>query len=164
MKRLTLTLLPALFVALVLGSQLGAQQPEARIGLVDADHLLWLHPAGQAAVQLEELAIAEVGDLERQLRELQAKAGTIGLTPEEEELFGVLATSYQTVGARWQADIQTAAQPARDAVDAAIAAVAQENGVTMVFDIGAAWATGLVVYVQEGLDITEAVAARMAVD
>lgn len=164
MKRLTLTLLPALFVALVLGARLDAQQPQTRVGLVDADHLLWLHPAGQAAAQLEELAIAEIGDLERQLRALQSKAAASGLTPEEDELFGVLATSYQSLGARWQAEIEAAAGPAKEAVDTAIRAVAEENGITMVLDIGAAQATGLVVYVQEGLDITEAVVARMGLD
>lgn len=164
MKRLTLTLIPALLVALVLGSQLGAQQPATRIGLVDADHLLWLHPAGRAAAELEELAIAEIGDLERQLLDLQSRGNAGGLTPDEEELFGVLATSYQTVGARWQADIQAAAEPAKEAADAAIRAVAEENGITMVIDVGAAHATGLVVYVQEGLDITDAVAARMGLD
>lgn len=161
MKRLTLTLLPALIVALVLGSQLGAQQPEARIALVHSDELIRLHPAGQAGAQLEELAFTEISDLQRQIQTLVNKANTVGFTSEDEELYGVLIASYETVRTRWEADILAAVQPAMEAVNAAIAAVAQENGITMVFDIRSAEETGLVVYAQDGLDITEAVAARL---
>ena len=63
--------------------------------------------------------------------------------------------------ARYQADIAAAAQPAIEAVNAAIRAVAEEAGIAVVMDIGAAAENGLVVYAAEGLDLTELVAARL---
>ena len=161
MKRLTLLLVAAIAVALPLGAQLGAQDAPVRLAFVDSQALIATHPAGQAANDLRVLATEEIGGLRDRLDALQAKARGGGLSNEEAELFnGLLATS-DSVQARYAADIATAAQPAIEAVNAAIRAVAEEAGIAVVMDIDAAAESGLVVYAAPGLDLTEAVAARL---
>lgn len=161
MKRLTLLLVAAIAVALPLGAQLGAQDAPVRLAFVDSQALIATHPAGQAANDLRVLATEEIGGLRDRLDALQAKARGEGLSNEEAELFNVLLATYDSVQARYAADIATAAQPAIEAVNAAIRAVAEEAGIAVVMDIDAAAESGLVVYAAPGLDLTEAVAARL---
>lgn len=159
MKRLTLALLTVLAVALALGVNLGAQDAPVRLAFVDSQALIAAHPAGQQANDLRDLAATEIGDLRAQLDELQARAQAEGgLSNEDGELFNLLVTTLESVQTRYQADIAAAAQPAIDAVNAAIEAVADENGIAVVMDIAAAAESGLVVYAADGLDLTEAVA------
>ena len=158
MKRLTLLLVAAVAVALMLGANLGAQDAPSRIAFVDSQALIASHPAGTAANELRELAAEEIGGLRAQLDGLQAKARGEGLSNEEAEMFNVLVATYDSVQARYAADISAAAQPAIDAVNAAIREVAEQNGVAVVMDIGAAAESGMVVYAADGLDLTEAVA------
>lgn len=161
MKRLTLLLVAALAVALPLGAQLGAEEAPVGLAFVDSQALIATHPAGQAASELRVLATEEIGGLRDRLDALQAKARGEGLSNEEAELFNVLLATYESVNSRWAAEIAAAAQPAIEAVNAAIRAVAEEAGIAVVMDIDAAAESGLVVYAAPGLDLTEAVAARL---
>lgn len=161
MKRLTLVLIAALAVAIPLGANLGAQDAPVRLAFVDSQALIAAHPAGQAANELRELAAEEVGGLRNRLDGLQAKARSEGLDNDETELFNVLLATLDSVQTRYAAEIGEAAQPAIDAVNAAIRAVAEENGIAVVMDIDAAAESGLVVFAADGLDLTEDVAARL---
>lgn len=161
MKRLTLLLVAAIAVALPLGAQLGAQDAPVRLAFVDSQALIATHPAGQAANDLRVLATEEIGGLRDRLDALQAKARGEGLSNEEAELFNVLLATYESVNSRWAAEIAAAAQPAIEAVNAAIRVVADEAKIAVVMDIDAAAESGLVVYAAPGLDLTEAVAARL---
>lgn len=161
MKRLTLLLVAAIAVALPLGAQLGAEEAPVGLAFVDSQALIATHPAGQAASELRVLATEEIGGLRDRLDALQAKARGEGLSNEEAELFNVLLATYESVNSRWAAEIAAAAQPAIEAVNAAIRAVAEEAGIAVVMDIDAAAESGLVVYAAPGLDLTEAVAARL---
>lgn len=161
MKRLTLVLVAAVAIALSLGANLGAQDAPVRIAFVDSQALIASHPAGQAANELRALASEEIGGLRDRLDGLQAKARGAGLSNEEAELFNVLIATYDSVQARYAADIAAAAQPAIAAVNAAIREVALENNVAVILDIEAAAESGMVVYAADGLDLTEAVAARV---
>lgn len=161
MKRLTLALVAAVAVALTLGANLGAQDAPTRIAFVDSQALIASHPAGEAANELRALATAEVGDLRDQLDGLQTKARAEGLSNEEAELFNVLVATYDSVQARYAADIAEAAQPAIDAVNAAIREVAEQTGIAVVLDLQVAAESGMVVYAADGLDLTEAVAALL---
>ena len=76
MKRLTLALLIAVAVALSLGANLGAQDQPARLAFVDSQALISLHPAGQQANQLRELASTEIAEIRTQLDDLSAKRAT----------------------------------------------------------------------------------------
>ena len=105
MKRLTLLLVAAIAVALPLGAQLGAQDAPVRLAFVDSQALIATHPAGQAANDLRVLATEEIGGLRDRLDALQAKARGEGLSNEEAELFNVLLATYDSVQARYAADI-----------------------------------------------------------
>jgi outer membrane protein len=161
MKRLLPWFAAAAVAAVLSGARLGAQDVPARLAFVDSQALIAAHPAGRAANELRELAAIEIGEIRNRLDALQSKGRTSGLTNEESELFNVLLTTLETVQVRYAGDIARAAQPAIEAVNEAIRAVAQANGIAVVMDIDAAAESGLVVYAVEGLDLTETIAARL---
>jgi outer membrane protein len=162
MKRLTLLAAAVVLAMVPLASTLTAQDQPTKMVFVDSQALLAAHPAGQAASSLREQAQVEVDEIRAQLDVIQDRArGGAQLTNEETERFNILLATLETVQVRYQADIAAAAAPAIEAVNAAIEAVSLENGYTIVMDIGASADMGLVVYAAEGLDITDAVMARL---
>lgn len=163
MRRLTLTIFTALALVGVvsltgLGSApLSAQEQGAKIVFVDTQAAIRAHPAGQRAEELRAQARQEVADLRTSLEELAQKArGGQQLSAEESERYQTLLTTLQAVEQRYQVDIAEAATPAVEAVNEVIRNLAQEQGYTLVMDVGVAGnaGTGLVVYAQDGLDIT----------
>lgn len=162
MKRLTLLAAAVVLAMVPLASTLTAQDQPTKMVFVDSQALLAAHPAGQAASGLREQAQTEIDEIRAQLDVIQDRARSgAQLTNEETERFNILLATLETVQVRYQADIAAAAAPAIEAVNAAIEAVSLENGYTIVMDIGASADMGLVVYAAEGLDITDAVMARL---
>lgn len=162
MKRLTLALLAAAALTLVATTTIGAQDQATRLVFVDAQALIAAHPGGQAANALRAQATEEIGELRDQLDALQARARAgEQLSADEQERFNVLLTTLEAVQSRYQADLAAAAEPAIEAVNAAIRDVALELEYTVVMDIAAAAESGLVVYAADGLDITDVVMARL---
>lgn len=162
MKRLTLALLAAAALTLVATTTIGAQDQATRLVFVDAQALIAAHPGGQAANALRAQATEEIGELRDQLDALQARARAgEQLSADEQERFNVLLTTLEAVQSRYQADLAAAAEPAIEAVNAAIRDVALEREYTVVMDIAAAAESGLVVYAADGLDITDVVMARL---
>jgi outer membrane protein len=161
MNRILPLLASALLVAALLGANLTAQEAPVRLAFVDSQALIAAHPSGQQANDLRALASQEIGELANRLDTLQAKARSQGLSVEEADLFNVLLSTFESVQARYTAEINAAAQPAIQAVNNAIRDVATELGVAVVMDIEAAAQSGLVVYAADGLDITEAVSGRV---
>jgi outer membrane protein len=164
MKRLTLILLVVAALVGVAPFTLTAQAPEARIVFVNSQAAIAAHPAGEEAAALEAQAREELGEIRASAQALaeRARAGQ-QLTAEEQERYQTLVATLQTVQQRYESDIAAAAGPAITAVDEAIRAVAQENGYTIVLDAAVAGpqGTNLVVYAQEGLDITAQVIERI---
>ncbi len=162
MKRLTLALLAAAALALAATTTIGAQDQGTRLVFVDAQALIAAHPGGQAANALRAQASEEIGELRDQLDALQARARSgEQLSPDEQERFNVLLTTLDAVQSRYQSDIAAAADPAIEAVNAAIREVSIEREYTVVMDISAAAESGLVVYAADGLDITDMVLERL---
>jgi outer membrane protein len=162
MNRLITLVLAAAAATVLLTSTLTAQPESNRLVFVDSQALIAAHPAGQEATELRSRAQAEVAEIREQLDSIQnrARAGAT-LTNEDTERFNILVTTLESVQARYQAEIAAAAGPAIEAVNAAIRDVATEQGYGIVFDIGAAADSGLVVYAADGLDITDAVMLRL---
>jgi outer membrane protein len=162
MKRLTLALLVAAALMVVANTTIGAQDQPTRLVFVDAQALIGAHPGGQSANTLRRQATEEIGELRAQLDAIQARARAgEQLTADEQERFNVLLTTLEAVQSRYQTDIARAAEPAIEAVNAAIREVAREQDYTIVMDIAAAADSGLIVYAADGLDITDAVLARL---
>lgn len=164
MKRLTLLGLAVVAVLALAPVNLDAQDQQARIVFVDSQAAINSHEAGKAAQALKEQAQTEVDDLRSKIDELASKqrAGQ-ALTAEETERYQTLVSTLDAVQKRYQSDISAAAQPAVEAVNAAISEIAKENGYTIVMDRVQA-AQGLVVYAADDLDITPLVIDRMAAD
>jgi outer membrane protein len=162
MKRLIPLVLVAALAMVLLTSTLTAQPESNRLVFVDSQALIAAHPAGQEASELRIRAQTEVNEIREQLEGIQsrARAGQT-LTNEETERFNILITTLESVQTRYQAEIAAAAGPAIEAVNAAIREISVEQGYGIVFDIGAAADSGLVVYAADGLDITDAVMVRL---
>ncbi len=130
-------------------------QPLAAVGYVDSQYLLSLHPSYQQLIDRREMANSEISQVAATVQELQAKqqAGQ-ALTPEEQERLQVSMATLQALRQRYDQELQSLAQPAIDAVNAAIAQVAADLGLGIVFDANAARESGLVVYAAPGNDIT----------
>ena len=166
MKRLTL-LLTALgaFAAFALLASVAttAQDQPTRVVFVDSQSAISAHPAGAASDALQEQARGEIEGLRAQLQSYtdRIRAGQ-QLTPEENELYQTLLTTLSSVQQRWQQEIAATAEPALVAVNEAIAAIAEEEGYSIVMDFAVAAESNLVVYARDGLDITAAVVARVA--
>lgn len=139
---------------------LSAQEPGTRVVFVDSQAVIRAHPGGAEADRLRDQAEAEVSELRASIDQIaqRARAGE-QLTPAENERYQTLLTTLQAVQARYQEDIQAAAQPAIEAVNETIRQIAQENDYAIVMDIGAAGVSGsgVVVYADESLDITPVV-------
>lgn len=164
MKRLTLILLLVAAIVGVASMNLTAQTPDTRVVFVNSQAVIAAHPAGEEATQLEQQAREELDGIRSSIEELanRARAGE-QLTAEEQERYQTLLATLQTVQQRYQAEISAAAEPAVAAVDEAIRAVAQENGYSIVLDSVEAGprGTNLVVYAEDGLDITPQVVERI---
>ena len=161
MKKILLSLVISL---LLVG--LGQAQ-EIRIAFVNPNALLAAHPAGQAAAQLVQQRDEELNGILVEIQTLQQKAETPeGLTPDERARANLLVRTVEQVRSRYTEDIQAASAPAVEAINAAVASVAQANGYQLVLDGDLAGTTGLglVVYADPdyATDITEQVIAQMS--
>ena len=165
MKRLTLLLLVVAALIGVASLNLTAQETSTRIVFVNSQAAIAAHPAGAQASQVEEQARQELQEIQGSIEQLAARARAgEQLTPEEQEPYQTLLTTLQSVQQRYQAEFGAAAGPAIEAVNAAIADIAEENGYSIVLDALAAGpqGTNLVVYAQPGLDITDLVIERIS--
>ncbi len=161
MKKTLILLLTVFALAFVASATLTAQDQPTKVVFIDSQRVIAAHPAGQQAAELQQQAQEEIDSLRADLDVLVAKLNSgQQLSTEERERFDALQRSLQAVQQQRAQEIATVSQPAIDAVNAAIEEVALENGYTIVLD-GEIAQRGLVVYAQEGLDITEQVIERI---
>lgn len=162
MRRLTLLGLAAALLVAILVPSLSAQSRQTKVVFVDAQAVIRAHPAGQVVENLRAQAEAEIKDLRDGVAALETKLSTgQTLSPEESERYATLRSTLQAVQARYLNDINAAAEPAVVATNEAIAALAKENGYTVVMDRVEAANQRLVVYADEDLDITQLVIDRV---
>ena len=162
MKRVTYMILAAGAVALLGSLNLQAQAPEARIAFINSQQAINAHPAGAAAREVEQRGIAEITEIQNNLNAIleRARSGA-QLTPEEQEAFQTGQIALESTAQRYRDEVAVAAQPAVQAVDETLKTVAAEQGYTVVFDYEVAEQSGLIVYAQDGLDITQLVIDRL---
>lgn len=162
----------ALFTTLLLVfglvSFVQAQDKPLKIALINKLALLQAHPDGQAAAGLAQQRDTELAPLLEELQTLQTKSQTAeGLTAEERSRATLLVQTVEQTRQRYAADIATAAAPAEEAINAALDAVSQAQGYTLVIDgdLAGLSGLGLFVYVDTAAipDITEQVIQQMGV-
>lgn len=162
MKRVTYIILAAAAIAVLGSLNLQAQAPAASIAFINSQQAIDAHPSGAAARDIEQRGIAEITEIQASLNAIIERAqGGATITPEEQEAFQTGQIALESTAQRYQEEVAAAAEPAVVAVDTALKAVAAEQGYTVVIDYLVARESGLVVYAQEGLDITELVISRM---
>ncbi|SRR5690554_684803 len=162
MRRLTLLGITAVAIVAFFASNLTAQDQPSRVVYLNSQAAIHAHPSGSQLESLNAQAREEIGGLVQSISALEQKAASgQQLTPEEAERYATLQTTIQAVDARYKEEIAAAAEPARLAVDQAIKELAAELNYTMVLDSLAAYETGLVVYADPALDITDLVIERV---
>ena len=139
-----------------------AQTNYARVAFIDPAKALAAHPAGDSVAAIQQRQEAELNPILQQIQDLQAKAQSgQPLTPEETDTGDLLVRTLQDRQQRFAEEILAASEPAVNAVNNAIITLSQQYGYTLVMDgnIAGQNGLGLVVYAQEGLDITDQVIA-----
>ncbi|GEM86742.1 hypothetical protein MGR01S_13670 [Meiothermus granaticius NBRC 107808] len=131
------------------------------VGYVDSDLLLQAHPGFSKVKEIQGQAQAELNPLREQLQSLEAKSRAGNLSAKEQQDFQSLSKAYQDTLNRWQDKEDAVLGPITDQVNQAIAKTAQEQGFALVLDKRVAGTSGLVVYADASLDLTDAVVKAM---
>ncbi len=134
------------------------------IAFVRSAEVLAAHPAGQAAETLTQQARTELQEIAATLQPLQVKANSgAQLTAEEQNQLELTQRTLQETQQRFTQDIEAAAKPAEDEINAIIQRIAAENGYTLVLNYDVAQTSGLVLYAEEASvpNITEQVIAEI---
>lgn len=161
MKRLTYTIIAVLAAAFLWSLNPTAQAPGTRVAFLDSQAAIDSHPAGAQARNLEQTGLEELTSLESQLNAIIQRAQTGTATAADQEAFQTLQRTFEDRAQRIASEIAAAAEPAVAAVDAALAQVAAEQGIAVVFDYEVASMSGIIVYAEDGLDLTELVIQRI---
>ena len=129
------------------------------IAFVQTSKLLAAHPAGKAAETLTQQARAELQQIATGLQPLIDKSSSgQQLTPEERNTLELSQRTYQETQARYQQEIQAAAQPATKEINEIVTKIAEANGYTLVLNRELAATSSLVVYGAPNVpDITQEV-------
>ena len=159
------TLFASFFFTLLAALALGFAQ-DLRLAYVTPSRLFEAHPAGQEAAALMAQRDSELQPLVEELQALQAKAESeAGLSADERARANLLVRTVQETQGRYAEDIQAAAAPAEAAINAAIQAVAQAGGYSLVLDgeLAGAGGSSLIIYADPAVipDITEDVIAQL---
>lgn len=161
MKRFALLALVVLGVLALTLVRPAAQEQRSTIVFVDSQAAINAHPAGQAASDLQAQAREEIGLISADIDTLNRRVlEGQELSSAERGRLQVLIATLEAVQERYQSDIAATAQPALDRVNAVIRELAMENNYTIVLDAVVA-SNGLVVFAQDGLDITPLVLERI---
>ena len=161
MKRLAFIVLVVVCALVVTLVTPNAQKQTAPIVFVDSQAAINAHPAGQAANDLQIQAREEINFIRAEIEELNDRViqGEV-LPAADRERLQVLLATLDSVQLRYQEDISVTAQPAIQEVNDVIRVLATENGYSIVLDTLVA-GNGLVVFAQDGLDITPLVLERI---
>lgn len=149
-------------VALVAAFGLGslaphAQTPAQKIGFVDVDALLQTQAGPKEARAIDTKLKTETADLQKQANAIIAKGNAA--TAAEKEKLNQLNATYQAKAQAAAKQVQALSakmEAATKVVDTAISAAAKANGYSVVMDRAVAASSGLVVYADDGTDLTAA--------
>lgn len=165
MKRplaLGLTALALVAFAFTLTAPLTAQDTPTRIVFIDSARLFEAHPQGASVAELIRQREADLAELRSELEAIVARVqGGQEASLEDRQRYDLLARTIEESNRRWAQEINTAAEPISASIDGAISTVARENGYNIVLDGVVASTSGLIVYADDDLDITERVIERI---
>lgn len=150
-------------LGLLLGGGLLAQDKTVvtRIGYIDTDAILQAHPQFAKVKEVQTQAQGELKPLQDQIKALEAKIQGGTATAKEQQDYQALAKGYQDTLKKWQDKQDGVINPITEAINGVVAKVAQEQGFAIVMDKRVAGTSGLIVYADPGLDLTDAVVKAM---
>ncbi len=157
MKRFWL-FVPMLTGLLLSGLLVAQDRPVAsKIGYLNARAVVEAHPQFAKIKELQAKAEAELKPLRDQLQPLEAKIRAGNATAQEQQSYRTLAQNLQEAGKKWTDQQNAALRPITEEIDKLVSKIAQEQGFAMVLDQEVAASSGLVVYADEELDLTQAI-------
>jgi Skp family chaperone for outer membrane proteins len=162
--KIPLLIVAVLAVAVFASSRLSAQGQPTKIVFVNSAALLKSISEGQKVIDLGNQEASDLKDLNDKAAPLLSKLNSgQSLSDDERSQLNLLQQSYQSVKSRDDAAIQKALKPAEDKINAAIKTVAEKNHYTIILDGNVAGPNGtnLVVYADQGLDITSQVITQL---
>ncbi|MDQ3460065.1 MAG: OmpH family outer membrane protein [Deinococcota bacterium] len=152
----------ALIVAAFAFGTFTAQDTPTRVVFIDSARLFDAHPQGGEVAALIREREEDLAELRTELEAIVARVqGGQEASLEDRQRYEVLARTIEESNRRWAEEISAAAEPISAAIDGAISTVAQENGYNIVLDGVVASTSGLIVYADSGLDVTESVIERI---
>ncbi|WP_309570856.1 OmpH family outer membrane protein [Deinococcus sp.] len=145
----------ALMAAFGLGTlaphaQTGAQ----KVGFVDVSKLLTAHPNDKDIKAVQAKADAELGDLDKQVKAIDAKGASA--TAAEKQQRETLVATIKAKADAYDKQINPKIAAVESAVDIAVGVVAKANGYAIVMDKSVAAKSGLVIYADPATELTDA--------
>lgn len=157
MKKL-LFLVPVL-AGLMLGSSMVAQNKNVptRIGYVDVEQVVQAHPKYPAIKDIQEAAQKELKPLQDKLTPLTTKIQAGTASAKEQQDAQLLRQTVQQIATKYQQKQAAALEPITKSLDDIIGKVAQQQGFALILDRRVARDSGLVIYADEALNLTDAI-------
>jgi len=146
-------------VAIVAAFGLGSLAPHAqttpqKIGFVNVQRLLSAHPNDKDLQAIQKKANDELTGLSNQVKAIDAKGASA--TAAEKQNRTTLVSTIQAKAKAYDDQMKPKVAAVEKSVDAAVNAVAKQNGYSIVMDSNVAAGSNLVVFAEGNTDLTEA--------
>ncbi len=161
MKKL-LFLVPVL-AGLMLGSSMVAQNKTVvtRIGYVDVEQVVQAHPKYPAVKEIQDAAQKELKPLQDKLQPITTKIQAGTASAKEQQDAQLLRQTIQQTASKYQQKQAAALEPITKQLDDIISKVAKDQSFALVLDRRVARDSGLVIYADESLNLTDAIIAAL---
>lgn len=133
-------------------------QPVLKVGFMDSQKVVQAHPRYKEIQAVIEQAQKELKPLEDQLKTLQPKIQAGTATAKEQQDFQTLRNAYQQASQKWAERRAKALEPITKEIDVQIDKFARAQGFGIILDRRVASSSGLVLYGDDSLDVTDEVA------
>lgn len=133
-----------------------AQQSKSRVAMVTVQTLIKALPGNASYLALMTKADTDLKARQASLQTLAAKAASTRSAADRQALTKA-QQAYTALRADYDKQIQTAFKPLASKLNAAVAQAAKANGVSVVMDDKVAAQTGVVIYADPGVNLTNAV-------
>ena len=155
MKRLA-WFIPILLGVMIAATPLVAQnRPVLRVGFLDSEKVIQAHPRYKEVQTVLDQANKELKPITDQLTPLQQKIQAGTATAKEQQDFQTLRNTYQQASQKWNERRAKALEPLTKEIDVQIDKFARTQGFGIILDRRVASASGLVLYGDDSLDVTD---------
>ncbi|MBB5233425.1 OmpH family outer membrane protein [Deinococcus budaensis] len=145
--------------AIVAAFGLGALAPHAqttpqKVGFVNVQKLLSAHPNDKDLQAIQKKANDELGALDKQIKAIDAKGASASAAEKQNR--ATLVSTIQAKAKAYDDQMKPKVAAVEKAVDLAVNTVAKQNGYSIVMDSNVAAGSSLVIFAENGTDLTDA--------